>query len=122
MRAPWTRVLAGLLSLGCQRWHRAEGAADESRRSREVTATVVSVNPSLESQLYVTVSLEFANAGPEPVTVHGYEIVWPGGRQRVDGLSLSLSAGQKITRTLRVGPASGSLEALRPPQTDVTWH
>ena len=87
-----------------------------------MTATVVSVKPSLESQLYVTVSIEFANVGSHPVTVSGYEMVWPGGHQTVDGLSLTLEAGHKILRTLRVWPTSGPLEGLTANQAHVTWH
>jgi len=87
-----------------------------------VKGRVVSVTSSRESRLYVTVKIELTNVGSRPATVSGYEIVWPGGRQNVDGLSLTLAAGQNIIRTLRVSPASGSLDSLTAEQARLTWR
>ena len=118
----WIRVLAGVLSLGCQRWHRSGSGRPAAGASLDVRGRVVSVTSSRESQFYVTVKIELTNVGGRAATVSGYEIAWPGGRQSVEGLSLTLAAGQNIIRTLRVSPASGALDSLTAEQARLTWR
>lgn len=107
-----TILVAALLVAhsGCSRSHR-KGEATKTEL-RQVQATIVSVEPSLESVPYQAVTLRISNHGRGPQIVSGYVISWPGGVLRVDGLAVGVAAAADVVRTVRVSPASGILENL----------
>ena len=78
----------------------------------QVHATIVSVEPSLESGLYVTVTFRISNPGHAAQTLSAYDISWPGGFQRVAGLSVRVDANSNVVRTVRVQPSAGILTNL----------
>jgi hypothetical protein len=74
-----------------------------------VSATVVGAAPSLESALFVTVTVRVVHAG-RALKRPRYALRWPGGAK--DGrLARDIPAGTTEI-TLRVAPDAGDLDAL----------
>lgn len=78
----------------------------------QVEARVLNIEPGREEVPFVSAQLEFVNVASTALVIESYELAWPGGRKRVEGLALPLQAGAKLTRTLRVDPADGDLGTL----------
>ena len=78
----------------------------------DVTGEVLSVDPSLESAVYLRLELRFTNRGEGPAKLREYIVTWPGGRKAVVPNQPSLHQGESRITHVKVTGADGNLDSL----------
>lgn len=89
-----------------------EKSACAARRDdvhQQLTAHVTRVESGREEIPFV---IAHTNASTSPLIITSYELTWPGGRKRVNGLALTVPSGATMERSLRVELTDGDLETL----------